>query len=136
MNTITDKLAQALRGFMDQAVVENCDPDEINPQVVENARATLAEYDAQRNSSAAPAGAHTPEPWCMTGDGDYTTIRDEANHQEVAAVEWDGEVGGLANTNARRIVACVNACAGFTTEALESLQPQQLFFLWDEWENQ
>lgn len=63
---------------------------------------------------------HTNEPWCVTGDGDYTSIRSSATDELIAQIEWDGEEEGTANSNARRIVACVNACAGFDTETLEA----------------
>lgn len=54
---------------------------------------------------------HTKEPWSVGSQGLVQTM--------------DGEllVGGgmdLAKRNARRIVACVNACAGISTETLEA----------------
>lgn len=70
---------------------------------------------------------HTPEPWKIANgrktdlymgwdtiigiseDGDkFVLCRVNANYEE------------LGKTNARRIVACVNACAGIETDTLES----------------
>ncbi len=58
---------------------------------------------------------HTKEPWTLGpaavrgGDG------------QVVAKTW-GDDGGQELANARRIVACVNACRGISTEALESIK--------------
>ncbi len=62
---------------------------------------------------------HTKEPWDWyeTSDKEHVVIRS-------ATEQWLVDIGGdwpePARSNARRIVACVNACAGLSTEALES----------------
>ena len=54
---------------------------------------------------------HTNEPWHV-GESDFTgTDILCADEEQIASVEIEA--------NARRIVACVNACAGIPTEALE-----------------
>ena len=54
---------------------------------------------------------HTPEPWQVSaGSQDYTGLCNK-----------DKSIGtGISQVDARRIVACVNACAGIPTESLES----------------
>jgi hypothetical protein len=61
---------------------------------------------------------HTPEPWATNG----TRIESENNHGWVND-GWiiAGLEGPDAEANARRIVACVNACAGIETFMLEML---------------
>lgn len=64
---------------------------------------------------------HTKEPWEAKADPSYYGIV-----SEICAMEkFIASLGGVCSpdeveANARRIVACVNACAGITTEALES----------------
>lgn len=60
---------------------------------------------------------HTPEPWhseCAT------VSKDIGDHRYEVAIcaDWSEETFA----NARRIVACVNACAGIETELLEIIQ--------------
>lgn len=55
-----------------------------------------------------------PEPWFIE-DADYIL---DATGETVA--EAHAPAGWLAKDRARRIVACVNACAGIPTEALEA----------------
>jgi len=60
---------------------------------------------------------HTQEPWIVNG-----TIRIESEHEH--GFVNDGWIiaemcGSDAKANARRIVACVNACAGIDTDTLE-----------------
>ena len=59
---------------------------------------------------------HTPEPWATNG----TRIESEHSHGW-ANDGWiiAGLEGPDAEANARRIVACVNVCAGIPTEVLE-----------------
>ena len=66
---------------------------------------------------------HTPEPWklnylgsCAAGVG-IETEDDEVVSVTCSSCQGDDE--RLSAANARRIVACVNACAGISTEALE-----------------
>lgn len=74
--------------------------------------------------------AHTPEPWRWMPNlhaygplkGAY--IDDVAGTARVADVLSHAGVGQQrCEANARRIVACVNACATISTEALEQGQP-------------
>lgn len=60
---------------------------------------------------------HTAEPWRFQkfSDGEYGVIECENPTNIVATLGNGGE------SNARRIVACVNACEGSSTEILESL---------------
>lgn len=61
---------------------------------------------------------HTKEPWKITntGHGGIGVIEGD-NHIFVAEV--DGRTAQEIMANTSRIVACVNACAGITNEALE-----------------
>ena len=42
---ITDKLARALYGLLNQAVVDTADPEDINPKAVERARRAVEAYE-------------------------------------------------------------------------------------------
>lgn len=73
---------------------------------------------------------HTPEPWITdaTGDGGDIArhIMNANGHGPVyiARLPMVGTLGRAYKSqeaNARRIVACVNACEGITTERLEDL---------------
>jgi hypothetical protein len=59
--------------------------------------------------------SHTPEPWEVT-DLRYIRQSNEPRHVVARA----SKMGGM-EANARRIVACVNACAGFNTGQLENV---------------
>jgi len=76
---------------------------------------------------------HTLEPWRIGGrDGRAWTITDERSTHAAFPVIFGKYGNRIANidsheaesgdANARRIVACVNACAGITTEELENRQ--------------
>jgi hypothetical protein len=56
---------------------------------------------------------HSSEPWFLDGKG-------RAFDAAVFRVVGEGSPDGAEAANWRRIVACVNACAGIPTEALES----------------
>ena len=68
---------------------------------------------------------HTAGPWSVCGNEIFSV----ANDAKVATV-WSGEdsqgmlnkaiSASQADRNAARIVACVNACEGISTEALEA----------------
>lgn len=70
---------------------------------------------------------HTKEPWCV---GDTTHENGEFIETAIMALEGRAAIAvcldfgfnnlGMREANARRIVACVNACAGIDTEYLES----------------
>lgn len=57
---------------------------------------------------------HTKEPWRVERTGVYS----DAGKCVMGAVCGD-PIRATSEANARRIVACVNACAGIRTEALE-----------------
>jgi hypothetical protein len=62
---------------------------------------------------------HTPEPWKVyDGRGGYIYVGPAVPDDPVVAVCHDYLADSAAN--ARRIVACVNACAGIPTEELDS----------------
>jgi hypothetical protein len=74
-----------------------------------------------------PVVAHTPEPWRVEEDEDGVFVAGPYGYrgnpddfrviiEDAAADPDDPEI----MANARRIVACVNACAGIPTEALEN----------------
>ena len=69
---------------------------------------------------------HTPGPWSIDPDDRPNMhwnnhIVSEANPNiAICFMAHDGtELNECGEANARRIVACVNACAGFSTETLE-----------------
>lgn len=66
---------------------------------------------------------HSPEPWLIGAyNGRYEIVGEpESGEMIVRTIERRKDVGGLEVelANARRIVACVNACAGITSEELE-----------------
>lgn len=57
---------------------------------------------------------HTKEPWAITG---YTVFGQDEN--EVSIEAGSTFITSAHKDDARRIVACVNACRPFTTESLE-----------------
>jgi hypothetical protein len=72
---------------------------------------------------------HTPEPWkIVEHNWEHTGIYPESGHR-IAVCEINPEVDentqeryeAINDANARRIVACVNACAGIPTEVLENI---------------
>lgn len=96
-------------------------------------REALAAFDAAQVTRSEPAGAHSEEPWRVgylswpAHDTGSALVIDSAGMFRPCAVYGDGSRNaGTTEANARRIVACVNACAGIPTELLESLQPGQL----------
>lgn len=72
---------------------------------------------------------HSPEPWLITTDPVYGRFFNIATQKRIDAelpcmMQVDGysddpEVEEEQHANVRRIVACVNACAGISTELLE-----------------
>lgn len=64
--------------------------------------------------------AHTPEPWLVWGDAQgFARVGPSPNYTVAACMHTPGVDSYAAN--ARRIVACVNACEGMSTESLESI---------------
>ncbi len=71
----------------------------------------------------APKQAHTPEPWRVKEDG-WTIDAEFAAHVDgIAAILFNGlqdpDCRAQAGEDARRIVACVNACEHIGTGLLE-----------------
>ena len=71
---------------------------------------------------------HTKEPWFYseTDDGFAEITNDERAAGEYISIAevptgFSGKIGAEQEANARRIVACVNACAGISTETLEAM---------------
>lgn len=56
---------------------------------------------------------HTPEPWQSCLGQEIT------DSHEITVADVFGTTDKLREANTRRIVACVNACEGISTEALE-----------------
>lgn len=72
---------------------------------------------------------HTPEPWVAIKGGIFdpeviitTQCRLGESLDEICGmdIEFTGQHGIEQKANARRIVACVNACAGISIESLEA----------------
>ena len=68
---------------------------------------------------------HTPEPWVMSTKASGNWWHISAGNQAIAAVHAASKkrnepYASMFEANARRIIACVNACAGLPTEQLES----------------
>lgn len=66
--------------------------------------------------------SHTKEPWFV--EGGYSRDRDDKKWDQFSVCDASDAIAtttGLGNdeANARRIVACVNACAGYSTDDLE-----------------
>lgn len=59
---------------------------------------------------------HTPEPWAADG----CFVRQADRYWVVGTASYQCIRNGTADANARRIAACVNACQGIPTEALEA----------------
>ena len=68
---------------------------------------------------------HTPEPWVMSTKASGNWWHISAGNQAIATVHAASKkrnepYASMFEANARRIIACVNACAGLPTEQLES----------------
>lgn len=131
--TTTTRLAEALR-TADATLAR--DGYHVDHSTRMDIRAALAEYDAARAAfrpvapSEPPAGAHAAEPWRVSRTKLDQAFIVDANFPETGIVAEinlfrSPELGanGDGIDNARRIVACVNACAGIPTEALEGFKP-------------
>jgi hypothetical protein len=71
---------------------------------------------------------HTPEPW-REQDGRIVANEPSADNDEVLICDVAPDNHALTEFdefNARRIVACVNACAGISNEHLELLSVAQM----------
>lgn len=65
---------------------------------------------------------HTPEPWHVTAPGTFSPARIYGADRKLVA-ECDDGVGQPREDNARRITACVNACAGLPDMVLDRRRP-------------
>jgi len=63
---------------------------------------------------------HTPEPWICRDNQHYNIGTSEGYAIADMAFEYSSLGQEELKANARRIVACVNACAGIPTDQLES----------------
>ncbi len=63
---------------------------------------------------------HTTEPWKLSGIAPLNICDNKGTLIADCCSGWQSEEG-IREENARRIVACVNACAGIPTEDLESV---------------
>ncbi len=126
MNTITEQLAEALRSLRAQHASFNADKydapewSDDDDEAQDNASRALAAYDAMRTAPA--TGEHTAEPWINDGTVVSAKVDPENSDDYIAPVcymdeDWTTEI---QQANARRIVACVNYCAGLSTEYLEN----------------
>ena len=62
---------------------------------------------------------HTPEPWQVFEDDPRAIVTKENPMLSLLSVGEDGLAIMYEEADARRIVACVNACEGISTEYLE-----------------
>jgi len=118
MDNLTKQLADALRKA--QGALDSCAPlRSLQAEALADVDEALAAYDDTRITPSASAVTHTAEPWTARGQAVHagdTCIRP----QMVWGSGADCEASGRVHTaNARRIVACVNACARIPTELLE-----------------
>ena len=80
---------------------------------------------------------HTKEPWFYseTDDGFAEITNDERAAGEYISIAevptgFSGKIGAEQEANARRIVACVNAFAGISTENIEENKPLAEVLRW------
>lgn len=66
-------------------------------------------------------GEYTPEPWELFSKGTTIAVMDRSRKEIVHWAGFDSSHFRIKTqrANARRIVACVNACKGIETETLE-----------------
>ena len=63
---------------------------------------------------------HTKEPWYVVQNKKWRNAKYRISNKKND--EWGsfGQIAYVSESNAKRIVACVNACEGITNEALEA----------------
>lgn len=71
-------------------------------------------FHSQLGASTTASGTHTPEPWQLRASAA------DPNYQHIASDADDRIACTRKQENARRIVACVNACGGIDTAQLEA----------------
>lgn len=87
---------------------------------------------------------HTPEPWACTKAG--PVMNGYSQGDAICSIEHNTLIAGcfsdvrggpeVAEYNARRIVACVNACSGLPTEELERIATRAPFTAYAELKQQ
>lgn len=63
---------------------------------------------------------HTKEPWYAIQNPEWENADYRISNKENDNWAAFGQIAYANEANAKRIVACVNACAGITNEALEA----------------
>lgn len=137
MDKLTEQLAAALRDFETFAARRSSELGGLSDDMTRvhaTACTALAAYDAaiagtskalRDGTLAGTAEPHTPEPWGYSRRSeDLSAVFEAAGgtcHLSIAET-----CNKAHHANARRIVACVNACAGMSTEQLEELDNGQL----------
>ena len=110
------QLADALRAVMQFEQRITASPHDGGKTIAAQAREALAAYDAQQSQPVSGlmsqeldrAFKHAPEPWIVEGTAGTVISADLRGKRTINNA-----------ANARRIVACVNACAGIPTNELE-----------------
>ncbi len=74
---------------------------------------------------------HTPTPWGFSRDDENGVEFNITSDKWYVAVCCDAPGNAFPQDNARRIVACVNACAGIPTDDLEQCPSGGLFHIAD-----
>ncbi len=74
---------------------------------------------------------HTPTPWGFSRDDENGVEFNITSDKWYVAVCCDEPGNGTSQSNARRVVACVNACAGIPTDDLEQCPSGGLFHIAD-----
>lgn len=75
--------------------------------------------------------SHTKEPWSMLDTGRDIHINKSGGVGFIGSIHIYEHRAEQCRENARRIVACVNACAGIPTDDLEQCPSGGLFHLAD-----
>lgn len=125
MDALTEKLAAALRDC--ERIIYRLSGEDLPgfaSGTVVNAREALADYDAAQLPEA-EATIDTPRQWQVNEPGWNVIIpRTHPNYCDEVVFDipfgLDEADNAVHLRNAKRIVACVNACAGIPTSALES----------------
>ena len=89
-----------------------------------------AEQNAEQEARSGKVMPYTPAPWkvrkLIHGSWDQWDITAEIAGMRIAIAATPGG-NGNDSSNARRIVACVNACEGMLTENLEGTSMDKIY---------
>lgn len=115
--TMHDQDNQARRPNLGESLMAALRPQPGDAALIERAQREATAILAERETIA-----HTPGPWCLVGGApDVTVCKPGDGYVTHVAKLHDAwicdEHGGSAFANARRIVACVNACHGIADPA-------------------